>query len=490
MAHCQEDNDFSVYLDHSIEFPLAPDDFQNWETKGVATFTKDKLVVTPEVKARHGLVYNKKPLQGKEWMIDVQFQVGNNKGTTFGTNGIGIYLLKEVLSKDIDSSNVFGYSNEFIGTAIYLNAGLRKRDPNSKNIRLEAIQGITSDGSKPINTWAIPKNSTCYHKWRNTKDENGNHIDNTLRLHYNQDSLNVLFYDTKEGQFSHCFKLNTQFEEGVYLALSSASGMWDQDFHYIKTLKTMNPNKIDRTHRAEKAKKLKGEKFMQNLDRNDIMHENRLRYNGIDDLIQKVNSEINLFTQNSQKVSSLVRANLDKLPEDQNHLINLERMNTDLNLVMRDFSTLERMMAYTQQLIQEVEKRPPLKLPETQVQVESQVSSKRAALETDIRDLSIRVGNLEQKLEKDHSETKEASIERERSNRQKLVEARVTNDIPSSAISPELHQIIETSKHEVRSQTEGSGSWLKTILTWTILIGITYFMYAIYTGLKEEKLKM
>ncbi|CAI2367385.1 unnamed protein product [Moneuplotes crassus] len=488
-VRAQEENDYTVYLDYSLEFPLTSEDFRNWETQGAAIFTKDKLIINPEVKSRQGLAYNKKPLQGDEWMIDVQFQAGNNKESTFGTNGMGIFLLKEVLSKEIDSSNVFGYSNEFIGAAVLLNAGLRKRDTEDKKKRLEGVQGAVSDGTKPLNTWEIPHDNTCYYKWRNSKDDEGNALFNTLRLHYNQDSLAVLYYDFKENQFTHCFKMDAKFSDGVYIAISGASGVWDQDYHFIKTLKTMNPNKIDKTHHAEEAKKIKGKRFIETLKSGDVMHENRLKYEDIDDLIKKVNGEISKFKYHSLVVENLIKRNRDKLPDDQNHLLNLERMNTDLNTIMRDFNTLERMMAYTNSLIIEVEKRPPIRLPQNNNQIESQVSAQRAQLENDIRELSIRAVNLE-KLREVHSEKKEVARQVEKSRRDQLSQSRMSNDIPQGAISPELHQIIENSKQEIRSQTESGGSWLKTILTWTALVGIAYFMYSIYKGLKEEHAKL
>ena len=96
---------------------------------------------------------------GNEWMIDIQIDIGNEKESVFGTNGMGIYLLTEVLSKEPDSTNIFGYSNEFIGAGVFFNAGMRKKHPGTKQ-RLEGLQGIVSDGTKPINTWEIPFEST------------------------------------------------------------------------------------------------------------------------------------------------------------------------------------------------------------------------------------------------------------------------------------------------------------------------------------------
>jgi len=257
-------------MDYSLEFPLTEEDFRNWETQGSAIFEKDKLILNPEAKTRQGLAFNKKLLVEREWMIDFEIQIGNQMKSTFGTNGMGIFIMKEILSKEVDQNNLFGYSNEIIGAAIYLNSGLRKKDPKT-NERMEGIQGSYSEGGKPINTWEIPLENSCYFKYRNVEDANRNPVPSILRLHYNLDQLNVLFYDRKDQEYKHCFKLDAKFKDGAYIAVSSASGVWDYDSHYIKSIKTMNPTIIDKVHREEQLKKSKGEQFLKDLKSEDII---------------------------------------------------------------------------------------------------------------------------------------------------------------------------------------------------------------------------
>ena len=274
--------------------------------------------------------------------------MNNLENSVFGTNGMGIYLLQEVLNKDIDNTATFGYSNSFIGAAVYLNSGLRKRNTTT-NERLEGIQGVTSDGSSNINTWDIPNDDTCYFNFRSDdpKHERGDDYQ-TIRIHYKQDMLDVLFYDKKINQFEHCFNLDIKFTSGSYLALSSSSGIWDEDYHIVKSIKTMDPNKIDKSHTEERAKLKRGEKFVESFKSSeDVMHSNRLQYTDSADLIRKVNHELRTFSLQSQALNNMIMMmkNIEGINQDtQVHTIDLERLHTDIDKILADFFILEKML--------------------------------------------------------------------------------------------------------------------------------------------------
>jgi hypothetical protein len=198
----QEATDYALFGSHSLEFPLIVEDMQNWETTGASILGKTRLFLNPEVKQRQGLVYNTIPLLEKEWVMDIEFMIGNTENSVFGTNGMAIYFLQEILSKEIDSAATFGYTNNFIGAAVYLNSALRKRDPSTRK-RLEGIQGVVGDGSKNINTWEISNDDTCYFDFRSDDPKTQNDNFNTLRLHFNHDLLDVLFFDKEKNEFMH-----------------------------------------------------------------------------------------------------------------------------------------------------------------------------------------------------------------------------------------------------------------------------------------------
>lgn len=82
---------------------------------------KNRTVLAPEVKDKKGILYarNPNPLV-KDWMLDVEIDLGNSKKTTRGGTGLGIFYLKSV-DKVSHKESIFGYTNRFEGLGIYLN---------------------------------------------------------------------------------------------------------------------------------------------------------------------------------------------------------------------------------------------------------------------------------------------------------------------------------------------------------------------------------
>jgi hypothetical protein len=352
LVTAQELEDYALFMSHTLEFPMVAEDWKNWETKGAAVLGRNKMYVNPEVKQRQGLVYNTQPLIEKQWIMDVEFSIGNSYNSVFGTNGMGIFILQEVLSKEIDNTSTFGYSQDYIGAAVFLNTGLRKKDPATGK-RLEGVQGAVSDGSKVINTWEIPNEQTCYFKYRGEDDFSYN----TIRLSYKQKQLDVLFYNKETEKFENCFNLSIDLTSGSFLAISGSSGIWDEDYHIIKSIRTMNPNKYDKGHKAEQDKKMRGEKYMESLkSTEDVMHKNRLQYENQEDLIQKLNHEIKIFGIQSRAVEDFIASNRAKLgSKAEEHTVDLNRMHADLDAITKDFFILERMLNHTYNKIAEAE---------------------------------------------------------------------------------------------------------------------------------------
>lgn len=277
-------------------------------------------------------------------MVDVEFVIGNDVQSVFGTNGIGIFVLQEILSKDVSKGSLFGYSSEFVGAGVFLNTGLRKRDPANGD-RVEGVQGKVSDGSQTVNTWDIPNDDTCYFHYREHTEAN------TLRLHYKNKIIDVFYFDKAKSEFMPCFNLEVDLTAGGYLALSGSSGVWDEDFHVVKSIKTMNPNKVDKSHHSEEAKKMKGQKYLETLkSTQDIMHKNRLKYTDMKDLIGKVNKEISKFMAQTEILQGVVREEIThtvKDPQGNTQTVDIEKINEDSRHIMRDLTILNRMMNYT-----------------------------------------------------------------------------------------------------------------------------------------------
>lgn len=348
-----QDTDYMIYPELTLEFPFNSEDMNFWNTKGASILGKNQLYLNPEVKQRQGVAWNSKPLPEKQWIIDIDIIIGNSANSVFGTNGAAIFILQDIMHKDIGKGTLFGYTNEFIGAGIFLNTGLRKRDPANGD-RVEGIQGMVSDGSNIANTWDIPVEDTCYYHYRTHTEPT------TLRINYNNKQIEVLWFDKSKNEFLHWFNLDIDLSKtGGYLLLSSSSGVWDEDYHIIKNIKTMNPNKIDKTHHQEEAKKIKGMKYLQALKSSqDVLHANRLTYSNFNDLVNKVNKEIRIFYTQTDALNNLIRKEVTHTvlnDEGVPQSVDIEKINKDSRDIIRDLIILNKMMNYTFDKLDQIE---------------------------------------------------------------------------------------------------------------------------------------
>lgn len=99
-------------------------------------------------------------------MLDVEVNLGNDKGTKRGGTGLGIFYLKTV-DQVSHKESIFGYTNRFEGLGIYMNSILKLEGKGSEGKEyLNAIQGFYNDGTKPVNVFTT-KQHICYKHIRN-----------------------------------------------------------------------------------------------------------------------------------------------------------------------------------------------------------------------------------------------------------------------------------------------------------------------------------
>ncbi len=82
---------------------------------------RNRTVIVPESRDKKGMVYNSQPNElVKDWMLDLEIEIGNEKKTYKGGTGLGIFYLRSV-EETLHQETTFGYSNRFEGLGIYLN---------------------------------------------------------------------------------------------------------------------------------------------------------------------------------------------------------------------------------------------------------------------------------------------------------------------------------------------------------------------------------
>jgi hypothetical protein len=124
---------------------------------GAAVIMKNRSILAPEVKDKKGIMYAKNPNPlVKDWMLDVELNLGNTKRTARGGTGLGIFYLKSV-DKVSHKESIFGYTNRFEGLGIYLNTIMKSESRGPSKEINNAIQGFFNDGTRPINIFTEKK---------------------------------------------------------------------------------------------------------------------------------------------------------------------------------------------------------------------------------------------------------------------------------------------------------------------------------------------
>ena len=156
-------------MSHFLESPFVEADFERWQQAGSAVFTKNKIVLNPEVKESKGAIYNKQNVVlGKhhDWIVDLKVGLGNEDKTTKGGNGMGIYYLRTLNKEDIGQS-LFGYTKKFDGLAIFLNTLLQKHTGAEDGSMSNYVQGFLNDGQSQVNFMKTTGEHNCVAAIRN-----------------------------------------------------------------------------------------------------------------------------------------------------------------------------------------------------------------------------------------------------------------------------------------------------------------------------------
>lgn len=122
------DPHFRIEQNHFLDFPVMKKDFNTWQTVGAAVILRNKTILAPEVKDKKGILYSKLPNPlTKDWMLDVEVNIGNAKHSSRGGTGLGIFYVKNV-DQISHKESIFGYSNRFEGLGVYINSVLKSEN--------------------------------------------------------------------------------------------------------------------------------------------------------------------------------------------------------------------------------------------------------------------------------------------------------------------------------------------------------------------------
>lgn len=87
---------------HFLDFPVMKKDFQSWSTVGSAVIMRNRSVIVPEARDKKGIIYNTKPNElVKDWMLDVEIEMGNAKKSSRGGTGVALLYVRDIGSGEV-----------------------------------------------------------------------------------------------------------------------------------------------------------------------------------------------------------------------------------------------------------------------------------------------------------------------------------------------------------------------------------------------------
>lgn len=195
-AQGESEPQYRIMEHQSMEPPVTHQEFDNWETKGSAIFTKNQIVLVPEVADRRGAIYQKHKVETKDqWIVDVKMRIGNQDKTPRGGNGLAIHYLRSLNQEDLLKGQ-FGYEKNFDGLAVYVNNILSQKQKDSDQNQ-NYVQAFFNDGSQIINFMKTKDQKNCKALIRNLPEGQSFH----LRIEYDKPTISIFYYDPSLQSF-------------------------------------------------------------------------------------------------------------------------------------------------------------------------------------------------------------------------------------------------------------------------------------------------
>jgi hypothetical protein len=86
-----------VIPEHYLDFPVSRKDFANWRTVGAAVILRNRTIIAPETRDKKGILYNAIPNKlVRDWMLDVEVEIGNRKESSRGGTGVALFYVKNI----------------------------------------------------------------------------------------------------------------------------------------------------------------------------------------------------------------------------------------------------------------------------------------------------------------------------------------------------------------------------------------------------------
>uniref|UniRef100_A0A914Y3U1 L-type lectin-like domain-containing protein n=1 Tax=Panagrolaimus superbus TaxID=310955 RepID=A0A914Y3U1_9BILA len=191
----------------------------NWDIFGSTMVSSQQVRLTADVQSRRGALWNKIPIQSRDWELQVSFRVHGSTGDLFG-DGFAIWYVQEpnVLG------DVFGSKDFFRGLAVFLDTYSNHNGAHKHGHPY--ISGMISNGSvgydhdrDGTHTQLGGEHTGCEAKFRNKDHET------QILIRYVGDKLSIFKDVDNQGVWKNCMSVEgVRLPTGYYLGISAATG--------------------------------------------------------------------------------------------------------------------------------------------------------------------------------------------------------------------------------------------------------------------------
>jgi len=214
---------------HSFSKPFQSSGFgmPYWDFLGSTMVTDSHVRLTANKQSQRGAIWNKIPVNARNWELQVQFKVSGTTKDLFG-DGFAIWYTRDKMN----SGPVFGSQDFFSGLAIIADTYSNHNGPhNHQHPYLSAMINNGSLGYDHDRDGTHTMIGGCEVKFRNFQH------DTYLLIKYENDELSVSHDLDDKGSWTDCLNVKgVKLPTGYFLGASAATGDLS-DSHDIVSMK-------------------------------------------------------------------------------------------------------------------------------------------------------------------------------------------------------------------------------------------------------------
>lgn len=215
-----------------------------WDFLGHTMVTNDFVRLTPDKQSRSGSLWNSKPVNVRNWDLQIHFKVHGNGKELFG-DGFAVWYARDRM----EEGKVFGSKDLFYGLAVILDTYSNHNGAHTHQHPF--ISAMVNNGTMSYDhdrDGTHTQLAGCEAKFRNF-----NH-DTHISIKYEKDVLTVSTDIENKAAWKECFSVaGVKLPTGYYIGLSASTGDLsdNHDIHSIRFYELDLPEDVNTEDRSQ-----------------------------------------------------------------------------------------------------------------------------------------------------------------------------------------------------------------------------------------------